>query len=213
MKRKGNITNKDCYMMKIVFLDRDGVINTFPGFGNYVTKVKDFHFLPGALGSIVELTRQGYAIFIVSNQAGVSKGVYSQKKLDQIHRHMITRINKAGGRIRKAFYCTHRSDEGCDCRKPCIGSLKKALGLVGKSLQHAKHAYFVGDDRTDIEAGHRAGCKTIAVLSGKNKAKDIRSWDIKPDVVVQSLKQASEIIIYENSHHSRNRRRRTQKSR
>lgn len=201
-----------CDVMKVAFLDRDGVINAFPGFGKYVTKVKHFHFLPGALESIVALTRQGYAIFIVSNQAGVSKGIYSQKKLDQIHRHMMTKITKAGGKIRKAFYCTHRSDAGCDCRKPRIGSVKKALGLVGKNLEHAKHAYFVGDDRTDIEAGHRAGCTTIAVLSGKNRAKDIRCWDIKPDVVVQSLKEASEIIIHENSHYSRDRRRRTQKS-
>jgi D-glycero-D-manno-heptose 1,7-bisphosphate phosphatase len=198
--------------MKIVFLDRDGVINTFPGFGNYVTKVKDFHFLPGALGSIVKLTEQGYAIFIVSNQAGVSKGIYSQKKLDQIHYHMMLKISKRGGKIRKAFYCTHQSSAGCDCRKPRIGSVKKALSLAGKKLPYAKHAYFVGDDKTDIEAGHHAGCKTIAVLSGKNKAKDIRGWEIKPDIVVKSLKEATEIIIHENSHYSRDRRRRPQKS-
>ncbi|MDP8265783.1 MAG: HAD-IIIA family hydrolase [Candidatus Aceula meridiana] len=192
--------------MKIAFLDRDGVINAFPGFGNYVTKVKDFHFLPGAIDSIVELTKEGYSIFVVSNQAGVGKGLYSKGKLETINVHMLRHITKAGGRIKKTFYCTHRSDAGCDCRKPRTGSVEKALKGMNKTIDHAKYAYFVGDDKTDIEAGINAGCKTILVLSGKNRSKDIKSWDITPDYVVKSLKEATKIIIHENSHHPRNSR-------
>ena len=67
---------------KIIFLDRDGVINEFPGNGNYVTRVKNFHFLPGALDAIRILTEEGHTVFVVSNQAGVGRGVYSQDKIE-----------------------------------------------------------------------------------------------------------------------------------
>ena len=99
---------------KVIFLDRDGVINEFPGHGNYVTKVKDFHFVPGSLEAIRKLTEEGYAMFVISNQAGVGKGVYSQNKLDRITRYMLKKVNKKDGKIQKVFYCTHRSDRGCD---------------------------------------------------------------------------------------------------
>ena len=104
--------------MKVVFLDRDGVINKFPGLGDYVTKVKNFHFLPGSLKAIRLLTEKGYSIFVVSNQAGVTRGIYSQKKLDQINTYMLKHVNRVGGKIRKTFYCIHTPNQNCDCRKP-----------------------------------------------------------------------------------------------
>jgi len=195
--------------MKIVFFDRDGVINKFPGFGNYVTKVKEFKFLPGSIPSIVDLTNRGYSIFVISNQAGIGKGLYSREKLKAINDYMLRHVRKAGGRIRRTFYCTHRSDAGCDCRKPNIGSVRRAMKIMKKPLTKARHAYFVGDDRTDIEAGHNAKCKTILVLSGKNKRNDIRGWKIKPDLIVKNISEATKIIIHENSHSSRNGGRRT----
>ena len=106
--------------MKVVFLDRDGVINEFPGNGNYVTRLKDFRFIPGSLEALRLLTQEGYAIFVISNQAGVSKGVYTQNKLNHITRNMLRDVRRAGARIEKVFYCTHRSDAGCDCRKPAL---------------------------------------------------------------------------------------------
>ncbi|HOD12666.1 MAG TPA: HAD-IIIA family hydrolase [Candidatus Omnitrophota bacterium] len=196
--------------MKIVFFDRDGVINQFPGHGNYVTKVKEFKFLPGAIASIVQLTRHGYSIFIVSNQAGIGKGIYSRDKLRRINNYMLRHIRQAGGRINRAFYCTHRSDADCDCRKPRIGSVKRAMQLMKKPLAKARYAYFVGDDRTDIEAGHNAKCKTIFVLSGKNTTADVvKSWRVKPDLIAKTIVEATHIIINENTHSPRQRRRRS----
>ena len=192
--------------MKIVFFDRDGVINKFPGFGNYVTKVKEFKFLPHAISSIVKLTEHGYSIFVVSNQAGIGKGLYSRDKLHAINSHMLRHIRKAGGRIRRTFYCTHRSDAGCDCRKPRIGSVRRAMKLMKKPLAKARYAYFVGDDRVDIEAGHNARCRTILVLSGKNKRKDIKDWKIQPDMIAKTIGEATKIIIHENSHYPRHSR-------
>ena len=182
--------------MKIVFLDRDGVINQYPGDGNYVTKVKDFHFIPGSLQAIRDLTQKGYHIFVISNQAGVGREIYSQNKLNQINAHMIKRVEKAGGRIHKSFYCTHRPDAGCDCRKPGIGMVKKALESLNKTIKHTQFAFFVGDTPKDIQTGHKAGCKTIFVLSGGASRLAISKAGIKPDFIVKDLKAASEIICH-----------------
>src|SRR5688572_30844646 len=117
---------------KIVFLDRDGVINEFPGNGRYVTKLQEFHFIPGALEGICNLTKAGYTIFVVSNQAGVGKGLFSKEKLSLITRRMLKEVRAAGGRIKKVFYSIRRSDEGCPMRKPRIGAIEKAMKLLGK---------------------------------------------------------------------------------
>ena len=193
--------------MLVVFLDRDGVINEFPGNGNYVTKVKDFHFIPGALGALRSLTHSGHKIFVISNQAGVGKGVYSLDKLKRIDRHMVKHVEKAGGKIRKSFYCTHRSDAGCDCRKPSLGLLKKALKSLNKTIAHAQKAFFVGDTEGDIKTGHNAGCKTIFVLSGREDYRHMRGWQVRPDYVAKDLLEATLIINQENSIRSANSRR------
>ena len=192
--------------MKVVFLDRDGVINEFPGNGFYVTKVKDFHFIPGSLEAIRALTLSGHKIFVISNQAGVGKGVYSWDKLKRIDARMIKGVLKAGGKIRKSFYCTHRSDAGCDCRKPGIGLLKKALKSLNKTIVHAQKAFFVGDTEGDIKTGHNAGCKTIFVLSGHQDRRYMREWTVKPDFIAKDLKAATQIIQNENLSHIRNSR-------
>jgi len=182
--------------LKAVFLDRDGVINQFPGNGKYVTRVRDFHFLPGVLEALKILTDQGYHIFIVSNQAGVGKGVYSKAKLDHITRNMLRDINKAGGKIVKAFFCTHHPQAGCDCRKPRTGSIERGLKMIGRDLRSARHTFFVGDTKSDIEAGLKAGCRTIFVLSGREDRRYVaRKWDVKPDYIARDLMDALTIII------------------
>jgi len=195
--------------MKIAFLDRDGVINRFPGNGGYVTKIKDFHFLPGSLEAIKFLTESGFKIFVVSNQAGVNRGIYSQEKLDQITRHMMKFVIKTGGKIKKVFCCTHTPDENCDCRKPKIGSLQRAFKLVGVKPNGPHRSFFVGDAKMDMEAGFAAGCTTILVLSGKENRQSIKSWPIQPDYIAKDLLAATRIIADENPRHSRLRRRRT----
>ncbi len=191
--------------MRVVFLDRDGVINKFPGHGNYVTKVKDFHFLPGALEALRLLTEMGYSVFIVSNQAGVARGVYSYRKLKQITDYMLRHVRKAGGRIKEAMYCIHRADENCDCRKPKIGSIRKAFQSMNKPMRHAKKTFFVGDVQSDILAGHNAGCTTIFVLSGLEDRRSLRRWSVQPDYIARDLLDAVKVITRLNSNHSKNR--------
>lgn len=190
--------------MKLIFLDRDGVINEFPGNGNYVTKIKEFHFIPGSLDALRELTEMHYNIFVISNQAGVGKGLFSKAKLKSINDHMLKHVAKAGGRIKRSFYCTHRSNAGCDCRKPNIGNLKRAFALMNMGMHAAETTFFVGDTEADIKTGHNAGCRTIFVLSGREDRRYMRRWEVKPDFIVKNLKEAVDLIRHEDSHHSRN---------
>ncbi len=194
--------------MKIVFLDRDGVINKFPGNGNYVTKVKEFHFVPGVLDALRILTEEGFSLFVISNQAGVGKGIYTKQKLQHITRNMLRDVRAHGGKIKKVFYCIHRSDQGCDCRKPEIGSIRKGLSSMNKSIRAAQKAFFVGDTESDIQAGHNAGCQTIFVLSGREDRGYMRKWKVRPDHIAKDLLEAVDIINQRNMKRSRKRIRR-----
>ena len=113
--------------MKIVFLDRDGVLNRYPGHGDYVTKVKDLHVFPLALQAVKRLKDEGFKIFIISNQACVGRGIISQKKLDQITHKLVKAAEAKKFKFDGIFYCTHHPDEKCSCRKPGVGNFKKAL--------------------------------------------------------------------------------------
>lgn len=181
--------------VKLVFLDRDGVINEFPGNGRYVTKAKDFHFIPGALEGIRQLTEAGYTIFVVSNQAGVGKGLFTKAKLDLITKKMLKTVRESGGRIKKVFYSIKKSNAGCPMRKPQIGAVIKAMEILGKDLRTAKNAYFIGDTEVDIQTGKNIGCKTIFVLSGREDVLYMRRWDdVEPDYIVRDLLEASKLI-------------------
>jgi D-glycero-D-manno-heptose 1,7-bisphosphate phosphatase len=182
--------------LKIVFLDRDGVINVFPGNGKYVTLVKNFQFLPGAREAIRALTLRGYTIFVVSNQAGVGKGIFSRDKLNRITRKMLLGVEKAGGKIKKVYYSTSRSDAGCPDRKPNIGSIKKALTLVKADERDLSNAFFVGDTQIDVQTGINAGCKTIFVLTGREDREYLKNkWTVRPDFIADDLRAAVTLIL------------------
>jgi D-glycero-D-manno-heptose 1,7-bisphosphate phosphatase len=197
--------------MKIIFLDRDGVINRYPGDKKYVTRIKDFHLLPGVLAALKKLTEQRFKISVISNQAGVSKGVYSRDKLDAITNVMLKKIEKAGAKLDGVFYCIHRKEENCACRKPGTGLIKKAMG--GRKVKVSDSAYFIGDTIIDMQAGKRAGLKTILVFSGKEKQRNQSLWEVRPDFVAKDLLAATKIILNENPGHIRHCRKRPQKVR
>lgn len=173
--------------MKYLFIDRDGVINKDPGGWtehNYVTDWKYFHFLPGALEALKILKEKGIKVIVASNQGGVSKGFYKEEKLREINSLMLKEIEKAGGAIEEVFYCVHRDEDNCTCRKPKAGLLEKASKKYGVDL---KSTYFIGDGKVDISASKRAGCRPILILSGKSTLKDVDGWEDKPDHVFTDL--------------------------
>lgn len=183
--------------VKAVFLDRDGVINEYPGDLKYVTRLEDFHLLDGVGAAIKRITDSCFEVFVISNQAGVSKGIYSKTDLDLITSHMLYELGKSGARINDVFYCIHTSEEDCQCRKPKTGLVHMAIdeaGTRGKIID-INQSYFVGDTIRDIETGKKAGLKTILVFSGKEKPQNRDSWKLQPDFTARSLSEAADKII------------------
>jgi len=182
-------------MKKVIFVDRDGVINKDPAGWtphSYVEKWEDFKFLPGSIDALKKLTLAGYSIILASNQGGISKGYYAEDALNEINQNMLEKLEENGAKIEKTYYCIHQDSDNCNCRKPKTGlfeSAKKELNL------NAVDAFFIGDGKTDVEAGIKFGLRTILVLSGKTKLKDLKNWNIKPDYIVDDLLEAVNFIL------------------
>jgi len=177
--------------MKAVILDRDGVINRYPGDKAYVTSLKKFHFLPSSKKAIVKLNQAGFKVFVASNQAGVGRGIYAKRTLEVITAKMLHEIVKEGGKIHKVYYCIHHKEAGCPCRKPKPGLLKKAAKEFRFSI---KNTYFIGDSIRDVITARNAGCKSILVFSGKEKLVNKGNWEAKPDLTFKDLKTAANFL-------------------
>jgi D-glycero-D-manno-heptose 1,7-bisphosphate phosphatase len=178
--------------MRAIFLDRDGVINKYPGDTKYVTRWKDFYFLPRTKKAIAKLHKNKFRIFVISNQAGVSKGIFSQKDLDFITKKMLEAVENAEGKIDTVYYCIHRKEENCSCRKPKAG----LVNLARKKYHiNIKKSFFIGDTLRDVATAKATGCKSILVLSGKERLSNRKNWQPKPDFVFPDLYAATEFIL------------------
>ncbi len=183
--------------MKVVFLDRDGVINEYPGDADYVKSWEEFQFLPAAKPALKKLTDNGIAIFVISNQAGVSKSIYSQETLDLITSNMLQELRDYGANISGVFYCIHRNEDNCSCRKPKTGLIDMAIAQLKKEGQRIKlsESFLIGDTIRDVQTAKAVGLKTIMVFSGKEKPENKNNWQIQPDFTAADLLGAAEIIL------------------
>ena len=142
----------------LVLLDRDGVINRDST--EYIKSVREWVPLPGSLEAIASLRRAGFLIAVVSNQSGVGRGLFSEQRLTEINEAMLRAVAKAGGGIDGVYYCPHRPDDGCNCRKPKPGLLLRAAEELGAEIEATP---FIGDKLSDIEAARAAGARPILV--------------------------------------------------
>lgn len=166
---------------KVVFLDRDGVINEKPASGQYVTNKKRFILLPRVSEALQRIQQKGYEIYIITNQAGIGRGIMTQQEVDVIHDNLTKELKSEGIDIKDVFLCPHAWDEGCFCRKPNPGMFYAAANKYHLNLFDS---YCIGDDPRDIIAGSRAGCKTIFL--GKNTVSEI-----KPNLIYKDLFEAA----------------------
>lgn len=176
--------------MTVVFIDRDGVINK--NRDDYVKTVDEFVFLTGALEGLAKLKKAGITTVVVSNQAGIGRGLIEPAELERINHKMLQEIAEHGGEISALYCCTHRKDEGCECRKPEIGLFLKASTELDINLSDS---YLIGDSSSDIEAGHRMGCRTVLVLTGKASAAEARGWKHRPEHIAPDLPAAVDWIL------------------
>lgn len=143
---------------KAIFIDRDGVINKARR--DYVKSVDELEILPGAARALRLLRRAGYMLIVITNQSAVGRGIITRKRLSAIHEHLRRVLSPNGIAIDAIYYCPHRSDEGCTCRKPRPGLILKASAEHNIDL---RNSWLIGDDETDIAAGKAVGCRTIMI--------------------------------------------------
>lgn len=148
---------------KTVFLDRDGVINRCAAEHCYITKWKEFEFLPGAIEGIKAINDAGYLILMVTNQRGIARGLCTVQEIEQLHQQMQASLRKAGAHIDGSYMCPHDIGE-CDCRKPQIGLLRQA---ETEWMIDKERSWCIGDFESDIQAGKRYGVKTILIGTAK----------------------------------------------
>lgn len=155
-------TEKFLQPKRIIFLDRDGVINRKMPRAEYVKSWDEFEFLPGVIEAITLLTQHDYRVFLITNQAGIARGAMTEEDLTEIHEKLKKELEKHNARIVKIYYCPHGWNDGCDCRKPKPGMLYQAATEHDLDLSKCT---FIGDDERDLQAGDAAGCRTILVDS------------------------------------------------
>ncbi len=181
---------------KIIFIDRDGVINE-DLIGDYIKKWEDFRFIPGSLEALRKFNSSQYGIVIISNQAGIGDGVYSEKELNDITYKMLYELKKELIDVKRIYYCLHGKDAGCDCRKPKTGLFKQAAKDISFN---PSETYFIGDKVSDMEAGKKFGLKTLFVLTGHGSIDQSRlTSELQPEKILPSIKEAADYILNHKS--------------
>lgn len=141
---------------KAIFLDRDGVLNK--NRDDYVKSIKELEIFPNIGEEISKLKMEGFLIIVITNQSVINRKIITIKELEEIHSTIQKFLMKSKTSIDKFYFCPHRPDENCECRKPNPGLIRQAINEF--SIEASK-SWMVGDSITDIQAGEKAGCKTI----------------------------------------------------
>ncbi len=172
---------------RVVFLDRDGVINVDEG---YTYKTEGLRFYPDVFEAL-DLLKDEYMFFIVTNQSGINLGYYSYEEFEKFNNTIVNVLRKKGIEIKKTYCCPHKRDENCDCRKP---SPKFALEAKEEFDLDLSKSYMIGDHPSDVGFGKNAGCKTIYLITGHGR-KHIDDIKDKPDFLADSLLSAAKWIV------------------
>ena len=154
------LVEKGMFGHKAVFVDRDDTIaKDVP----YCSRPEDLHLLPGVGHSIRRLNDAGFLVVLVTNQSGVGRGYFDVASLDAIHEKLKADLNVDGAHLDAIYYCPHRPEEGCSCRKPATGMLERAVRDLNIDL---RSSFVIGDGDHDVTMGRVAGCRTFKVKGG-----------------------------------------------
>jgi histidinol-phosphate phosphatase family protein len=170
---------------RAVFLDRDGTVIHDLEYPRDPDKV---WLVPGAATALARLRGAGFALVLISNQSGMGRGLITQREAELVHERMIAVLADSGVRLDGVYYCPHAPDAGCGCRKPAPGLVRDAASRLGIDLGRS---FMVGDKPGDIEAGRRAGCRTVQLTADR--------WhgpcEPPPDAVAADWDQAVAFIL------------------
>lgn len=170
---------------KIIFLDRDGVINQEK---NYLYKIKDFVFIDGVFDACQQFQVLGFKIIIVTNQSGINRGYYNANDFDYLNTWVLGQFKQKGVDILDVFYCPHAPEDNCACRKPKPGMLLMAQKKHRIDMQNS---WMIGDKENDVIAANLAGIQnTILVRSGHK----IDESSLKASFILDSIKQVPTVL-------------------
>ena len=174
-------------MNKAVFLDRDGVINVEK---EYLHKPEDFEFIPGVVETCRRFIESGFKLVIITNQAGIARGFYTDEDFHNVNQHMLAHFKKNQIQISHVYYCPHhpKFSGECDCRKPAPGMLIQAAEEHDIEL---KQSIIIGDKESDVNAGINAGlCKQFLISTGHK----IDRENTRATAVIDSLEEVFNYI-------------------
>ena len=166
--------------MKLVILDRDGVINRDSP--EYVKSPDEWQPYPGSLEAISRLHRNHYRVIVATNQSGISRNLFSLSMLHRIHQKMIAMVNEKGGQIDAVFFCPHRPEDLCSCRKPQPGLLLEASSRLNVSLAGVP---FVGDKASDLAAARAVNA--LPILIQRSRSMDQREAHHEEALIYSNL--------------------------
>lgn len=182
-----------------VFIDRDGTISEEVGYINHPSR---FRLFPYTAAAIKLLNDQGWLAVVITNQAGVARGYFTESMIETVHENLLRELGEKGARVDAIYYCAHHPSVGeppyrqeCDCRKPKPGLVNRASKELSIAL---KQSWMIGDRYGDIELARNAGVRSALVLSGYGRGEweNQRSqWKQQPDLVAENLLEAVELIL------------------
>jgi histidinol-phosphate phosphatase family protein len=182
---------KGAVKVPAIFLDRDGTLIFDRNYLSFPKQVKLYSF---AAESINKLRNAGFKIIIVTNQSGISRGIFTERDLENVNKKFMALLKSAGAEVDAIYYCPHVDSDNCSCRKPKIGMVLQGAKDFNVDL---KKSYAVGDSVRDYMLGFNMGGKGILVLTGYGKKQQIKilKEKIKPIAICKTLKQAATFII------------------
>jgi D-glycero-D-manno-heptose 1,7-bisphosphate phosphatase len=175
-----------------VFLDRDGTIAEEVG---YLDDVRRFRMFPFAAHAIRQLNAAKLPVIVITNQSGVARGYFQESLIAAVHELMTAQLAKDDARVDALYYCPHKEDDACACRKPKPGMLESAAREHGLDL---RRSFVVGDRYGDVELAHRVGARAILVRTGYGESELQRNsaeWPMRPDLVAENLSEAADWIL------------------
>lgn len=184
------ITKEYLKEKRILFFDRDGVINKRPKRAEYIKSWSDFLWIENTVHAMEKLSKHGFSFIIISNQAGIARGIVTKNQIDSINTRMIQELNSRGIIVLDTYMCTHHWNDGCSCRKPEPGMFFQA---ARDHLVRLDRTFYIGDDPRDCIAAYNAGSKCI-YIGKKNELEDLYH-DQKPVIVIDKLTDSVDYII------------------
>jgi D-glycero-D-manno-heptose 1,7-bisphosphate phosphatase len=174
-------------LRRAVFLDRDGTIGEELGYVNHIDR---FQIFPYAAEAIRQLNRADIPVIVVTNQSGIARNIFPESLVHEVHKKMVAELAAGGAWIDAIYFCPHKSEDACECRKPNPGLLERAAREHALDLSGS---WIVGDRYADLEMGHAAGTRGILVMTGYGRGEyelHRDTWPRQPDTLAENLKDA-----------------------